>query len=145
MTDTKLRVFVDPASISTGWAAFRGTQLIEHGSIKVKAASNTAERLGPIFDRYLELFQRLRPDEIHIEQFAGKVHHKCVMSVSTIYAAAWCADVWADQDCSVSSWQAWAKWHGDKLPIKNYETQVDSQDELAAIGIGLWFTKTRID
>lgn len=140
MTDQKLRIFVDPASISTGWAAFRGTQLIEHGTIKVKAVKSTAERLGPIFDAYHDLFARLCPDETHVEQFAGRVHHKCVMSVGAILAAAYMAGVPAEQDVPVSSWQKHADWHGDRPEAKNFETQ--SEDELAAILMGRWWLET---
>jgi Holliday junction resolvasome RuvABC endonuclease subunit len=143
MPDQTLRIFVDPASISTGWAAFRGDQLLESGTIKVKATKLTAERMGPIYAQYSMLFARLKPDEVHIEQFAGRVNHKCVMSVAAIYVAAWMNDIWADQDCNVSSWQSWAQWHKAR-PLAAEYTNVKSEDELAALCIGRWYLETRL-
>lgn len=142
MPDQKLRVFVDPASYKTGWAAFRGSQLIESGSIEAnKKEKDVAARLAFIFERYREVFARLRADEVRVEQFGGKVHHLVLFSVGVILAAAELEGSAASQSIPVASWQSYTDWHGDKLLLRDYD--VFSEDERAAIGMGLWYLKEK--
>jgi hypothetical protein len=44
-------------------------------------------------------------------------------------------------DVSISSWQKATSWKTTKDPIKAYKGRVSSEDELAAIGMGTYYTR----
>lgn len=140
----RVRLFIDPASKSTGWALFKGNQLLKSGTVIVKG--NIHERLVALHWRYAHLFQgRTLIDlkECHIEQFGGRPHRYLVFSVGVLISAIDYAEE-TTQDVPVSSWQKYTDWKGNRLTLLDYLDKVESEDELAAIGMGLWYTEEKL-
>lgn len=135
------RLFIDPASNSTGWALFEGKQLLTSGTITADGEKNSFVRLEVIGLQYETLGARLRViDECHIERMAGRPSHIVHHSVGVIgYAlGAYCLEV--NADIPVQSWQKHCDWKTTKAALEAYKGRVASEDELAAIGMGLYYT-----
>jgi hypothetical protein len=47
-----------------------------------------------------------------------------------------------EADIPVKSWQKAVDWSGDRRVLKKY--RVDSEDELAAIGMGIYGTRKKV-
>lgn len=140
----KVRLFIDPASISTGWALFKGKKFLKSGTVVVKG--EISKRLVGLHWRYRHLFQgRTLVDlkECHIEQFGGRPHRYLVFAVGVLLSAVDYAEE-AKQDVPVSSWQKHVDWKKERLMLKPYFDKVESEDELAAIGMGLWYTEVKL-
>ncbi len=131
-------LYVDPASISTGWALFEDGKLIDSGTVAVDKKLPIFLRLYHIYKAYKRL--RLSPNEIHIEQLVRNTHIYTHWSVSVIALSMFRRNVQVDADIPISSWQKFTDWQGEKAPLKSYRRWVKSEDELAAIGMGLWHT-----
>jgi hypothetical protein len=131
-------LYVDPASISSGWALFEDGKLIDSGTVAVDKKMNVFLRLHHIYKAYKKL--RLSPNEIHIEQLVRNTHIYTHWSVSVIALSMFRRNVQVDADIPISSWQKFTDWKGNKAPLKDYKRWVRSEDELAAIGMGLWHT-----
>lgn len=131
-------LYVDPASISSGWALFEDGELIDSGTVAVDKKMNVFLRLHHIYKAYKKL--RLSPNEIHIEQLVRNTHIYTHWSVSVIALGMFRRNVQVDADIPISSWQKFTDWKGNKAPLKDYKRWVRSEDELAAIGMGLWHT-----
>lgn len=131
-------LYVDPASISTGWALFEDGKLIDSGTVAVDKKLPIFLRLYHIYKAYKRL--RLSPNEIHIEQLVRNTHIYTHWSVSVIALSMFRRNVQVDADVPISSWQKFTDWQGEKAPLKSYRRWVKSEDELAAIGMGLWHT-----
>ena len=136
---SKLRLFIDPASISTGWALFSDNKLIKSGTIATDKKCAVFDRLNYIYKKYKKLkFDNL--EEIHIEQLVRNTHIYTHWSVSVIAMALYNPDVVIAADISILSWQKATSWKTTKEPIKAYKGRVSSEDELAAIGMGTYYT-----
>lgn len=142
------RLFIDPGSHSTGWAFFLGKTLESHGTVVAPDRKRTCFfRIGEIYLSYFLIGEELKPDEVHFENFrknlAIGLHH----SVGAIGAALALNAGDVKQDCWMGSWQ---KFHGysKKLPLpkhlEKYEKKCESQDELEAIAIGLWYVERKV-
>jgi hypothetical protein len=129
-------LYVDPASISSGWALFEDGKFVTSGTVAVDKKMNVFLRLHHIYKAYKKL--RLSPHEIHIEQLVRNTHIYTHWSVSVIALGMFRRNVQVDADVPISSWQKFTDWKGDQAPLKNYKRWVRSEDELAAIGMGLW-------
>lgn len=129
-------LYVDPASISSGWALFENGKLVDSGTVAVDKKLPIFLRLYHIFKAYKRL--RLSPHEIHIEQLVRNTHIYTHWSVSIIAISMFRRNVQVDADIPIASWQKFADWKGKKKPLENYKGWVRSEDELAAIGMGLW-------
>jgi hypothetical protein len=129
-------VYVDPASISTGWALFEDGKLITSGTIAVDKKLPVFIRLYQIYKAYRKL--RLKPDEVHIEQLVRNTHIFTHWSVSVIALGLFHHSVQVDADIPISSWQKFVDWKEEKTPLAPYKRRVQSEDELAAIGMGLY-------
>lgn len=129
-------LYVDPASISTGWALFENGKLKQSGTIAADKSLSVFLRLHNIAKAYKRL--RLYPDEIHIEQLVRNTHIYTHWSVSIIALSMFRRNVKVDADIPISSWQKFTDWKGTKAPLQSYKRRVSSEDELAAIGMGLW-------
>lgn len=134
------RLFIDPATEKTGWALFINGQLVESGSIQV--AGRMAERLLKIKNAYRELATRLVPDSVHVEQMNHRVH-VCIWSVGAIIVGMEEAGVHVDVKApgfqiSPTGWQTWVGWRRGNA-LGEYRERVGSADELAAIGMGLYW------
>ena len=140
------RIFIDPASISSGWACFDGTDLINHGGIKVDG--DTFARLRTIYQEYERIAEEYQPDEVHIEKF--KIfrtwsYAKLIGSVFII-GAAFAGTAQVDNDIHVKQWMSFAGYQKGFAGIgrlEQYNDQVETEDQLAAIGMGIWFTSTQ--
>lgn len=131
-------LYVDPASISSGWALFENGRLIRSGTVATDKRDNVFVRLYKIYKGYKKL--GLKPDEIHIEQLVRNTHIFTHWSVSIIALGLFHDDVQVDADIPISSWQKFTDWKETKEPLQAYKRRVSSEDELAAIGMGLWHT-----
>jgi len=131
-------LYVDPASISSGWALFEDGKLVTSGTVAVDKKMNVFLRLHHIYKAYKKL--RLSPHEIHIEQLVRNTHIYTHWSVSVIALGMFRRNVQVDADVPISSWQKFTDWKEERGPLKTYQRRVSSEDELAAIGMGLWHT-----
>ena len=140
------RLFVDPASRATGWALFEDKQCIEHGAI-VAGGNDAFLRMHDLYLDYFELGDRLQPDECYLEQFrvySTKRGGLVIGSVYVIGAALRCYSevgwVWTQH------WQEFAGYKKGQPPkgrLKKFEDEAASEDVLAAIGMGLWYTEKK--
>ena len=131
-------IYVDPASISSGWALFENGRLIQSGTIAVDKTKSVFVRLYQIHKQYRKL--RIKADELHIEQLVRNTHIYTHWSVSVIALALFRGNIQVDADIPISSWQKFVDWKEERGPLKTYQKRVRSEDELAAIGMGLWHT-----
>lgn len=131
-------LYVDPASISTGWALFENGKLQASGTVAVDKKMPVFLRLHHIYKAYKKL--RLSPHEIHIEQLVRNTHIYTHWSVSVIALSMFRRNVQVDADIPISSWQKFAEWKEKQTPLQSYKRRVRSEDELAAIAMGLWHT-----
>jgi hypothetical protein len=129
-------LYVDPASISTGWALFVDGVLQQSGTIVADKKDNVFKRLYQIYVGYRKL--GIKPDEVHIEQLVRNTHIYTHWSVSVIALGLFHSNVKVGADIPISSWQKFVNWKEDKTPLQIYKRRVSSEDELAAIGMGLW-------
>lgn len=132
-------MFVDPASISSGWAVFEDKQFIASGSIGAPKKLVAIERLSLMYVEYEAVREKYKPDEVHIEQFGGNPSHLLHWSVGVLGVALKTKTNTVAQDVPVSSWQKFTNWHGDREPLDFYKDKVQTEDELAAIGIGIYW------
>lgn len=131
-------LYIDPASISSGWALFDGDRLIDSGTIAVDKKDNVFVRLCKIYKNYKKL--SLDYEEIHIEQLVRNTHIYTHWSVSVIATALYHSGCNIFADIPIASWQKHTDWQGEKKILDGYKRRVKSEDELAAIGMGLWHT-----
>lgn len=129
-------LYVDPASISTGWALFSDGKLIKSGTIAVDKKLPVFVRLYQIYKTYRKL--RLKPDEVHIEQLVRNTHIYTHWSVSVIALGLFHSNVTVGADIPIASWQKFVDWKEERKPLASYKRWVQSEDELAAIGMGLY-------
>lgn len=136
----KHRLFIDPASISTGWALFSDDELVRSGTVATNKKDDVFDRLNYIFNEYKKL-KFTNVDEVHIEQLVRNTHIYTHWSVSVIAMALYNPDRTIAADISISAWQKATSWKTTKDPIKAYKGRVSSEDELAAIGMGTYYTR----
>jgi len=139
-TTPRHRLFIDPASISTGWALFADGHLLKSGTVTASKKDNIFARLYQIYREYKSLkFNAV--DEVHIEQLVRNTHIYTHWSVSVIAMALYHPNRNIAADVSISAWQKATSWKTTKEPIKAYKGRVSSEDELAAIGMGTYYTR----
>lgn len=136
------RLFIDPASKSTGWALFEDKQLVEHGTVTADPELQVFARLWDIFTAYYDL--ALDVEEVHIEQLVRNTHIFTHWSVSAIGIAYAARGAKVAGDIPIQSWQKYCDWHGSQKRLRAYKNKVESEDELSAIGMGLWFLENRV-
>lgn len=136
----KLRLFIDPASISTGWALFSDDTLLKSGTVSTDKKKDVFDRLNYIFKEYKKL-KFTDVEEVHIEQLVRNTHIYTHWSVSVIAMALYAPNRHISADISISSWQKATSWKTTKDPLKAYKGRVSSEDELAAIGMGTYYTR----
>ena len=117
------------------------------GSVQVDKKDRVIfSRLYKVFKAYKSITD-LGIDEVHIEQLVRNTHIYTHWSVAVIGLALYlqCANV--DGDIPIKSWQKYVEWEKVKDPkgikvgkkLGAYQEKVGSEDELAAIGMGLWY------
>lgn len=136
---SKSRLFIDPASISSGWAYYQGKKLVSHGTIATDKKWSVFTRLHDIWSNYRRLVVSGSVDEVHIEQLPRRCHHFTHWSVGVIGHALF-PSVSSSQifgDIPVKAWQKASNWNDRKEKWK--EAGYSSEDELAAICMGEYF------
>ena len=137
-TDSQRRLFVDPASKSSGWALYKGILLIDHGTIEV-FGKNVFDRLCILGYEYDTLAQKLGEIyEVHIEQLVRNTHIYTHYSVGII-GAAFSISSEVSADIPIQSWQKATNWKTDRSCLAGIK--VGSEDELAAIAMGVFWTR----
>ena len=150
----KALLFIDPASVSTGWATLVNGVICEHGTIDVNKKYPANRRLALLRDRYFSLVQQLelamsqRFGEIseiefcHIERMNYRVHFLVSWSIGAIVSAISGYGIDCDADISPTAWQKTVDWKGKRGPLRAYINEVQSEDELAAIGMAIHWRET---
>lgn len=144
------RLFIDPASISTGWALFKDREFVQSGTVKVSPLLDVYMRIDMICDHYREL-DIPAIEEVHIEQLVRMTHIFTHYSVGAIGATLVSTKVRVAADVPIKSWQKHVEWKAKKGQpftvggkLQPYVSTVHSQDELAAIGMGIYWTETKL-
>jgi len=134
----RLRLFIDPASISTGWALFNERKFVASGTIDIDNELPVFKRLSALYRQYKQT-ATIKLDEVHIEQLPRNCHVYTHWSVGVIGSslADICSDIRAD--IPIQSWQKFCEWKSKRTPLVSYQGRVKSEDELAAIGMGLYW------
>lgn len=136
----KRRLFIDPASISSGWALYEGAKLVAHGTVATEKKWSVFVRLHDIWRQYRQLsFTNL--DEVHIEKLPRRCHHYTMWSVGVIGHALVPLTSKIDDEAPVKSWQKHVSWRDVEGSWK--ERGYKSEDEFAAVCIGKWYVETR--
>jgi len=144
-SDIIARLFIDPASRSTGWALFRGPTLLQSGTIAVDPKLSIFARLYALFRLYIKLGADLAIfKEVHIEQLPRNCHHYTHWSVGCLGAALYLSSIEVHADIPVQSWQKAVDWKGRQAALTPYKGKVRSEDELAAIGMGIYYTTKKV-
>jgi len=81
-------------------------------------------------------------DEVHIETMPRRVHHLCMWSVGVIGLALFKFTGNICDDIPVKSWQKHCDWNS--IEDKWEEAGLGSEDELAAMMMGKWYTETQV-
>ncbi len=140
-SSSKVRLFIDPASISSGWALFEGSKCIASGTVLVNKKDAPFIRLKEVARRYLDLsltHWAQHVEEVHIEQLPRSCHiytHYSVCAAAIAFASGKCT---VAGDIPVQSWQKYVDWNGERKILATYK--VESEDQQAAIGMGLYYT-----
>lgn len=142
VVDQKLRLFIDPASISSGWAIFQGKELQSHGTIAVSKKFSIFNRLEYLRNCYSSTFNRAGFDEVHIEQLPGRCHHYTHWSVGVIGTALQPYAKTVAGDIPVRSWQKSTGWR--EIETEWAERGYKSEDEFAAVCMGRYWIKEKI-
>lgn len=99
------------------------------------------ERLSAIYTLYRSTIVTDSVDECHIELLPRRCHHFTHWSVSVIGMAVYLSSkafVDVKADIPVKAWQKHSGW--DAVKTKWAEMECDSEDELAAICMGSYYT-----
>jgi Holliday junction resolvasome RuvABC endonuclease subunit len=135
-----LRLFIDPASKSTGWALFSDSGLVHHGSV-VAPEGDPSERLLWLFERYAAIAGLYKPDEVVIERMNFTVAYVVVWSAGVILTAIRKGAPQAPQhQMSPATWKKYL----DSLGLKRSHVAAmfgcETEDEATAILMGQAFT-----
>ena len=141
------RLFVDPASGSSGWALFDGSDFVQSGTVAVNKREHVSQRLAKVFWEYREL--DLQFDEVHVEDVprSRTCHIYVHYSIGVILAALAPKATVQKVDIPVKAWQKHVDWDRENRdsPAACAEERLQickgaaSRDEQAAVGMGLWF------
>jgi len=145
-----IRMTIDPASISSGWCVYENGVYLDSGTIKF-TQKNPFQRLSYLYDAYLALFYQFVPDEVYIEtipisQNFGKLFtmKPLFYSVGVIGAALSSTEtVINDRSLLPKVWQKAVDWNGKRDKLRRFK--VDSEDELAAIGMSIYLEEKDIN
>jgi Holliday junction resolvasome RuvABC endonuclease subunit len=141
------RLFIDPATHSTGWALFNDAQLVLSGTISVEG-KDVWRRLSMLQVKYKNLLEQLGPvEEVHIEKFwRAKMKESLQWAVAAIGLGCVGRAVSIAQDVVVTSWQPKMKYKKGNVPrkYKKLAASVGSEDELEAILMGYYWLEHKV-
>lgn len=136
------RLFIDPASISSGWAYFNDKELLAHGTIATPKEFNVWTRLADIVSKYRTTMVDGSIDEVHIELLPRRCHIYTHYSVACIGYSLYSKCGKIHPDIPIKSWQKATDWNGKRKCILDARVHNESsEDELAAIGMGIYYTQ----
>ena len=135
----KRRLFIDPASISSGWAIFEGSTYVKSGTIAVDRKLDVFKRLSLLSSLYYNFVVDGSIDEIHIELLPRRCHIYTHYSVGVIGTALSRKCDIIKGDIPVQSWQKATAW--DERKEHWAAKGLDSEDQLAAICMGEYWVK----
>jgi hypothetical protein len=142
-------MFIDPASTKTGWAIFDDFRLLNSGSISA-TGNDVFKRLSQIAVEYATEIYPYNYEEIHFENIpvSNRLGKQAVMrplmySIGAIGQMLYRDGLKISVDIPVKSWQKYVDWNGERTRLCEYENHVESEDELAAIGMGLWYVNIK--
>jgi len=92
---------------------------------------------------YRALADVVKPDEVHIEQLVRTTHIHTHWSVGVIVTA-FPACPFVRADISIVRWEKFCDWHGDRGALKRFAKHTQTEDELAAIGMGYFYTQEMV-
>lgn len=145
-----LTLFVDPASVSSGWALFSGQELVKSGTILVDKKKSVGDRLDDVYQAYRNL--DFDVDEVHVEDVprSRTCHIYVHYSIGVILAALSSKATVQKVDIPVNSWQKYVEWDRENKNdaaasseerLQAFKGRARSRDELAAVSMGLWYTE----
>lgn len=147
------RLFVDPGSISAGWALFKGKSFLRSGTLKVpNPKGKPFERLAKLqqlWEGTLDSGTVGKVEEVHIEYFRKNLAPALWGSVWILGTSAQRRGIKVYQDCWMASWQRFCGFKKGEPPTfsklkKYYKELSEREDELSAVGVGLWWTSTKL-
>lgn len=143
----KRMIFIDPGSISSGWAIFKneGEGWVYEISGTVKAKGDAFSRMGQMWAAYHKIATDYQPFEAHIERLNYKTHFYCIWSAGVIGGALASIGTCAvHQDVSPGTWKKHVGYENPASDFhKNYAHKTSSLDEQVAIAIGLYITEVQ--
>lgn len=143
----KLRLFIDPASISLGWALFSNKDLVDSGTIKAISKWKISKRLHYIRKELKKDLGDLDIVEVHIEKMNHRTHYYVIWAVGVIVEVFYKYN--PKDDIVVSSWKSFFKLKqkdkGEKIKevfkkvFFGYDEEGMSDDEIEACLMGYYF------
>jgi hypothetical protein len=122
---------------------------MQSGTFVVDRKKNIFRRLCEVFAHYRDIVD-CDIDEVHIEQLVRNTHIYTHWSVAVIGIALYLQCGSVDANIPIQSWQKHNGWRKAKggvevgKVLETYRKKVSSEDELAAIGMGLFWVNNRI-
>lgn len=139
----KRRLFIDPASIQSGWALFEDSTLVASGTVRAPSKESPAKRLRAIYRAYSAIRKQHGPfHEVHIERLVRMTHIYTHYSVGVLMCAFAGIRGPVSGDVNIKSWQKHVAWCHERARLTEYKARVESEDELAAVGMGLYYLDT---
>jgi hypothetical protein len=158
MKDVGVKLFCDPGSKSAGWALFKGRELLASGTCAAEqtsaSESDAFRRLAVIMKKFAALGS-YQFEEVFIEQLNTRTHHYTHWAVGAIGGLLAASGAPVRACVNPMSWQKYCGWVKKKKDATSLEDvtcglevlramqkrgHVSSLDELAAIGMGLYWT-----
>lgn len=145
------RIFVDPGSTKIGWALFVDKKLAVSGRFQAKAKDKFV-RIADIWRLFYNLMTKYKVEEVHIECINIPMTRQIAMNMKALFysvgaIASACAiyNVTVQDDINVPAWKKYIDWNktktreGKREKLKPYIQKEMSEDEIAAISMGLYF------
>lgn len=144
-------MFVDPGSTKIGWALFADKKLAVSGRFHAKS-KDKFERIADVWRLFYNLMTKYKIEEIHIESLNIPMARHMAMNMKALFysvgaIAAACAiyNIPVKDDINVPAWKKYIDWNktktreGKREKLKPYIQKGMSEDEMAAISMGLYF------
>lgn len=163
----KNRLFIDPGSVSTGYAFFKGMEMLQSGTIKARGTK--FERMADLYNKYYALMHvalgNMKPDEVLLETLPVCTNPKIAFNMKPMYYSVGAITAAVQGRCEhiriiedklyPSQWQKYIGWdktkttalkqpHTMHVDVEGYRRRVRSLDELAAIAMGVFYNEVKL-
>ena len=121
--------------------------MVSSGTVLINKKLTPFQRLKEVHEAYTALAEHLKAFkivEVHVEQLPRNCHifcHYAVCAAGIAFVSPTCS---VAGDIPVSSWQKHVDWNGERASLEAYTGGLGSDDEAAAIGMGLWYVDRKI-